>query len=505
MAVADRTIDAVIISLYLIATIGVSFYRGRKNRDADDYFFAHRSLPGWALTISMITSSVSSISFFALPAAAFAKDFRNFTPRLILPIVGAIAALYIVPIFRKINVHSTFEYLEQRYNVIIRIYASSAYLILQLFRLGTILYLLSIPLSIIFNKNVPLVIAVIAAIVGTYTIRGGLRAVVWMNTIQSFVIFSGCVLCFIYVLRDIPGGIKEVIDIGLTNHKFGLGTFAFSLSERSFWLMIIFGIINYGTEHTGNQVVIQRYLAAQNLRQAQHATFISSCTMLPVWLILFFLGSCLFAHYQIYPDQQIATMPADKILSHFILTTIPVGIAGVIIAACIAAALTSLDSAMNAVSSVILYDVTKRFFVKNNDPERDLKLSRYLSALTLLLAVIFAVIINLTPKECIVDLGYILSSLIGGSLFSIYIIALFTKNIDGRSLIGALSVSILVNIYLALNTINLIPASIKLHLHPNAAMIIVNATLLISAVIITLARRKILPRKTADFGRNTRQ
>ena len=356
-----------VVVLFLFAMAGMGVYFLKRNNSSEEYFLGGRKIPGWALGLSMVGTSISSITFLALPATAFVLDYRQLTPNLFMPVAALIACWIFIPFFRRGLKTTAYEYLESRYGTGIRIYAALYSLLGQLLRLAIILYLVVLPLSEMLDISESTAILAFGVITCFYTVFGGIEAVVWTDVVQTVILLGGGLLCVAAVAFQLPGGLPQILEIGMEYDKFSLGPLDFSFSERTFWVMSLIGFIGFISEFSSNQNVVQRYIAAPTLREARKATLICIVMSLPTWIFFFFIGSCLFAYYKVFPSAEVAAMKPDDVLPHFILTEIWPGVGGVIIAACLAAAMSSLSSSINAVSTIWTIDFLRLMRRKGND------------------------------------------------------------------------------------------------------------------------------------------
>ncbi|NJN36523.1 MAG: hypothetical protein HC794_05025 [Nitrospiraceae bacterium] len=274
-------IDSTIVLVYLIAMFVMGLYFASKNQNTDDYFLGGRNLPGWALGLSMLSTSISSVTFIALPAAALAKDYRLLVPNLMFPVASILAVLLIIPVFRRTAATTAFEYLEQRFGVSVRLYGAALFIITQLVRSAMVLYLVGIPIASLTGLPILAVIIVGGLFVCAYTMGGGFNAVVWTDVAQTFVLLGGGIFMIAYVIFRVPGGLGEVLAVGWENDKFGVGPMSFNLTERTVWTMLIVGLIGFASDLVSNQTVVQRYLAAKTEREAKKATLLSAVMAIP--------------------------------------------------------------------------------------------------------------------------------------------------------------------------------------------------------------------------------
>lgn len=490
-----RIPDLIAILLFLASMAGVGVFFAKRNKSTEEYFLGNRSFPGWAVGLSLLGTSISSVTFLALPAAAYILDYRQGVSNLVMPVIAVIAVFIFIPFFRSGHSTTAFEYLEKRYGVWIRFYAAASFVILQLLRLATVLYLVSIPVASMTGVNVVLVMIVGGIFIGFYTVLGGIEAVIWTDVVQTIILLLGGIICLVFIVYDLPGGLGEILRVGSEYNKFSLGPVSWALNERTFFVMLLLGMINFTTEYSSNQNVVQRYLAAKSMREARKATLICAFMSIPTWAAFFFLGTCLFVFFKAFPTPEIANLSADEVLPYFILTRIPAGVAGIIIAACLAAAMSSLDSSINAISTITTVDFLKRY----NPGKADsfyLKWAKIFAVLAGVIMIVGAIVLYRIPKESMNDLAIIISSLFGGGILSIFMLGFFSKRVGNRAIIIGLIFGLCLNLFLMFNYFGWLPQSLTVKVHAYWTSVFVNLLLFAVAYISSF----IWPNKKALDG-----
>lgn len=489
-----RFLDAAAIAVYLAVMAGVGLYFARRNETTEDYFVGGRNFPGWVLGLSMLGTIVSSVTFLALPAAAFVLDWRQLTVNLVLPFVAVLAVLVFIPLFRHGSRTTAFEYLGLRYGALPRLYGTVSFLIMQLIRMAQILFLVSLPIHVMTGAPIAVVIVVGGLFIAFYTIAGGIEAVVWTDVVQALVLMVGGVLCFVTIALDLPGGFGQIVSTGIADQKFGLGPLDWNLNERTFWTVLILGVINWLAIYSGDQNMVQRYAAAKSTREARKATILYSCLALPMWVMFFFVGTSLYVYYQQFPDTAVTALEsanqADQILPYFILNRIPAGLAGIVIAAVLAAAMSSLDSGINAVSTVCVVDVLRPYLKPGWTDKQQLRAARTIAAIASILVILGALVFTQIEKESMNDISLIATSLFGGCLMGLFLLGFFTTRVDGVAATVAMGAAILVNIYLGLGTLEVLPVAMTVPLHSYWTAAAVNGVFIAVALTIGWLRPK---------------
>ena len=235
--------------------------------------------------------------------------------------------------------------------------------------------------------------------------------------------------------------------------------------------------------------MIQRYAAARSTREARKATLIYSAIALPLWIMFFFVGTSLFVYYKTFHDAAVTDMAADQVLPYFILTQIPAGVAGIVIAAVMAAAMSSLDSGINAISTVTVVDLMKPYLAKNRSDHYYLKAARIIASITTFVVVCGAIVFSKIEKESMNDLSLIVTSVFGGCLMGLFLLGFFTTRVDGTAATIAMGIAITFNAYLALGLAGKLPEVITLDIHSYWTGALVNTVFIICAYILGRMRK----------------
>lgn len=488
MSQTVQPLDLIIIVLYLagMAILGIRF--SKRNTTTEAYFLGERSFPGWVVGISMLGTSISSVTFLAFPAAAYTLDWRQLVSNLMLPFVAVLAIIVFIPFFRRGNTTSAFEYLGDRFGPVARLYGTLSFILLQLIRLGKVLFLVSIPVSLLTGIDLRVVIVFVGIFISFYTIAGGIGAVIWTDVVQSIVLWMGGIVCLITIVLALPGGLADILETGARDGKFGMGSTEFNLNERTFWTVALLGIISWLTMYSSDQNLVQRYLAAKSMRAARHATTLYSAIAVPTWAFYFFLGTAVYVFYATFPDPQVEGLEADAVFPYFILTQVPVGITGIVIAGVLAAAMSSLDSSLNAISTVVTVDLIRPYLAKGRDDRFYLIAAKSVAMAAAVVMVLGALLFSQIQKESMNDLSWIVASVFGGCLLGLFMVGFFTTRVDNFSVMVAMTGAILLNLYLGISATGLLPESLTAPIHSYWTGILVNLAFLIVAGAVAVLR-----------------
>ncbi|MEA3341777.1 MAG: sodium:solute symporter, partial [Chloroflexota bacterium] len=365
-------LDIFVIGAFFVVVVAITVACARKGDGVDGYFLAGRSAKSWIVGLSFIGTSVSSLSFLAFPAAAYLGNWAGLVPFLVTPLIAIFADRVCIPYFRNAKVSSAYELLEQRFGTFARLYGSTMFLLLQIGRAGLILVLLSVPLTMLTGMSQSNVILLCGIFTTLYVLVGGLTAVMITDALQTILLAVGGLVCVAVMCANVPGGLGAIVDSGLSSGKIGVPPWSIpgepwtqDFVQLTLIVLLMHGFFNQLLYYTADQNVVQRYLAVGSARESRIGLWIGSLGMVGVFTFFTFLGTCLYVFYQSCPDPAVSQLPADEVFPHFILTQLPPGVVGLIIAAVVAAAMSSLDSNLNAVAMVFLIDIYRRHIVKN--------------------------------------------------------------------------------------------------------------------------------------------
>lgn len=351
------------ILIFLIFTLGTVIFGSSfsgKNKTASDFTRAGGNMPGFIVGMSIFATYVSSISFLALPGNAYAGNWNSFVFSLSIPLASVVAARFFVPFYRNIESVSAYSFLEARFGYWARAYAAVCYLLTQIARVGSVLFLLALPLHTMLGWSVPFIIIATSLSVTLYSVLGGIRAVMWTDAIQGIILIAGAVTCVLVLLFSLPGGPQQFISVGMEHNKFSPGSFGPELSQSTFWVMLLYGIFinlqNYGID----QNYVQRYKSARDDKSARFSALFGGLLYLPVSLLFFVIGTLLFVYYQLQPGLLPAGTAADKVFPHFIVAGLPAGVTGLLVAAIFAAGMSTISTSINSSATVIFTDFFQR-------------------------------------------------------------------------------------------------------------------------------------------------
>lgn len=347
------------MAAYLVGVVGLGLALSRRGRESGRYMGALRALPGWAVGLSIFGSYVSSISYLANPGKAYATDWNFFVFSLAAVPAAWIATRVFVPFYRRTGAVSAYEHLERRFGPWARTYAVVCYLLTQMARMGTIVYLLALALSPLTGLSVPAIIVAVGGLMTVYTLFGGIEAAVLTGAVQSGVLLAGTLAVLVAVVASVPGGLTQVLVLGWQQGKFSLGSASLDLTESTFWVVLLYGLTinlqNFGSD----QGYIQRYITARSDREAALGVWFVPLLYVPVAAVFFFIGTALFTIAHVRPSFFPPGLAPDQVFPYYIAHALPVGVRGLVVASILAAA---MDSNLTSMATLTLCDVYRRYF-----------------------------------------------------------------------------------------------------------------------------------------------
>ena len=484
-------VDVGVLIVYLALVVAFGCWFVRRSRTTEGFMVAGRSLPGWAVGLSIFGTYLSSNTFLGVPGKAFGANWNSFVFSLSLPIAAWIAMKYFVPFYRRGGGISAYEHLERRFGGWARVFADVCYLLTQIVRIGTIMLGVALGLHALLGWDMAAIIVCTGAVVTLYTMVGGIEAVIWTDVAQSVVLSIGAVAVTLMLLFGMPGGAAEIVSAGFEQGKFSLGSFGPSLTEPTFWVVLTYGVVmnlnNFGID----QSFVQRYHAARSDRAAAGSVWFGALLYVPVSLVFFFIGTALFVYYQDannarmldevktqvarerldrqLADDATAISPAeydarlertaaalkpdeygDAVLPHFIVNRLPVGMAGLLIAAIFAAAMSSIDTSLNSSATIILTDVYRRYFRPDAGQRESMAV---LYGTTLLWGALgTGTAVSLIGVDSILDAWWILSGTFVGGMLGLFLLGLIARFAGNAAAVSGVMAGTAVILWMSLST-----------------------------------------------------
>ena len=365
-------IDTSIVVVYLSGVALLGVYFSRRQKTTEDYFLAARSVPGWVVAFSILGTICGSATFVGHPGNVF-HDNMFLIPAHVVPlIVMLLLARRIVVFYRRSVRMTAYEYLEQRFGYPARAYGAATFLVSRVADVSVTYYFLALATALLTGWNVTGVILILGAVTVLYTLIGGIQAVVWTDVVQGIFLVGGGLLCILLILFGSDAGSSQILSAAWEGGKFEIDRWQWDATENNQWLLIIGSVFVWLQAFCCNQHNVQRYLLARSDREAVRGAVMGAAACVPVWLLFMLLGALLWSYYQFsaeaVPPEVMAVK--DRIVPYFVSTHFPAGLKGLVLAALIAAAMSSLDSDLNALATVVVNDFFGRLRPRASDSRR---------------------------------------------------------------------------------------------------------------------------------------
>lgn len=437
MAVLDYTV----ILGYMLLMIGIGVWTGRGQTSTEDYFKGGQKIPGWAAGLSIYGTQLSAITFMSIPAKTYATNWLYFILQLTIILIIPIITQYFIPFYRKLNITSAYEYLELRFNYLVRAMGSLLYIMLQIGRLAIVLLLPSLALSIVANISVSNCILAMGIITIFYTLKGGITAVIWTDVAQVVILLGGALLCMVLMIHSVDQPWPEIWKNLQEAGKLQVIDAAFRLDRPTLWVVLVGGVAINVVSYGADQSVVQKFLTTKNEKESKKSIRLGAWMALPSAIIFFSIGTLLYVFYQQHPEKVNFEMDSpDAIFPWFIVSQLPPGVVGLLIAAVFAAAMSTLSSSINSVTTAITTDFYRRFY--NNRSEK-----HYLSlakAVTLVIGVIGTGLALAMAKWGIASLWDQFNMILGlftGGLGGVFLLGIFSERTTARGAVLGVLIS----------------------------------------------------------------
>lgn len=438
----ERITDLIIVITYLIVVALIGIFSGGKQKSIKDYFLGAEKIPWLAVSFSIIAAETSALTFISIPGLAYKSNF-NFLQLTFGFLIGRIAvALILLPKYYQGEISTVYTYLENRFGRRVRTFASVVFLLTRVASDGVRLFAASIPLYLLLDISPAYAILIISLIALIYTYTGGLKAIIYVDAFQMMIYLGGAIVIIIFIINKIDLNIfsdTNLLSQKLSVFNFGLGEGLNDFFRQPYTLLS--GLIGGGflsmASHGTDQLIVQRLLALQNLRKSQLAITTSGIIIIFQFAIFLFIGFLLYAFYGILD------IKSDEVLPKFIITQLPTGLSGIIIAGVFAAALSTLAGSISSLSSSTMIDL----FLNNKknllNEKTKLRYSRLFTIFWTMILVASAFFFMNTDKA-VVELALSISSFTFGGMLGTFLLGIFIKQANEKTALISFIIGILV-------------------------------------------------------------
>lgn len=456
-------IDYAMIVGYFVAIFLIGVYFSRKQDTSAEFSLGNRQVKWWAAGISMFATGASAISFIAIPALAFSTNLVWLFPLVALIPGYYVTAYLIYPMLRRLEIASTYEYLERRFNRALRVIASLQAIIFQSFvRAAVVLLLPSLAIASVTGINVYTSVLIMGVVTTIYTAIGGFEAVIWTEVLQAVLMLLAPLAIIWVCIMSLPGGFGDFWAIGTAYSKFDFAVLTWDVTVPAVWMLVLGTFLTTTVASAGDQPVIQRVFSAP-LPEVRwvNATF-TVCGII-IGIMVNVMGIAIFTYFHTYPHLLDPLSQNDQIVPLFVTQAMPLAFPGIVIAAIFAAAMSTVASSMNSVATIFTEDFYVKMRPQSSDKERllTLKVASYLVGI---IGTVMALLLASQDVKSMMVIWNQMVALVGGGVVGVYSLGMFSTRANGFGAIcGALAsvlVTLLVRLYTPLHWGTYIPIAI---------------------------------------------
>lgn len=435
-------LDYSLFALYLAISVGVGLWSARRKAgNLGDYFLAGRGMHSLLVAMSILAALFSGISYLAGPADVYKNGFGFGYAVLAFFIATPVTTIWMLPKFYQSRFYTAYQFLEERFALPVRLLASGLFIFRVSLWLAAATYAPALALEKV--TGIPLWATILASglLTTLYTALGGMRAVIWTDVIQLVVLFGGQLTIALVAASKVPGGLGGVWETALADGRMDLNL-SFNLSDRiNLGSLLIAAAFLHLVQMATDQVSVQRYLTAGSLREARRSLWIKLWFILPVLVLFYGTGLVLYAFYKVHGDPLAAGLieKEDQILPYFVVTQLPAGLPGLLIAAIYAASMSTISAGLNSLSSATLVDFRLRLSKKPIASDAgQVSSARWITVVYGLLVMALAFAVSKMQGNLVESVNTVIG-LVGGPLLGLFFLGMFTKRADTRgALIGCL-------------------------------------------------------------------
>jgi len=442
-----KPLDFLIIIVYLI---GITLFGARfrkKQKSVKDYFLGGKTVPWWAICLSIVATETSTLTVISTPGIAYGGNLAFIQIVFGYVIARFVISFLFIPQYYKGELYTAYELMRRRFGQRIKNYTASIFLVMRGLAEGVRVFAISIVVNIALTSLFASLglrhgdvwsIVIITLLTLFYTFEGGMTAVIWTDVIQLCIYIGGTIIAFAMIWHRIPGGLSEIVSVA--GSKLSFLDFTFSLTKTyTFWAGILGGTFLTMASHGTDQLIVQRLLTARNEHDSKKALICSGFVVLFQFSLFLFIGVMLWVFYQKFPTT-LVFKTNDYIFPTFVITQLPTGISGIIVAAILAAAMANLSSSFNSLASTTLMDFYKPLFRPQASDDYYLRLSRWLTVAWGLILIGIAALAR--QWGSVLEVGLTIASVTYGAMLGIFLMGVLTRTANEQGGMVGMTVSL---------------------------------------------------------------
>lgn len=434
--VAFGTLNTLILLTYLGAMVGIGALFAGRQKTTRDFFLAGQGMPWPLVAISIFASITSAITYMGMPGLVYEENISLLFGILMMPVAAPFISVMFLPVYKKYEVTTSYEYIHRRFGSPARYTASALFLMARLGWLGTVIYAPALALSVVSGIDLTMTILFMGVMGTLYTVLGGLAAVIWTDVVQFLVLFVGAVWVAVSLTQDVPGGAAAIFEVAAASGHLDIIRIVPSLTEMTLFVVMISYFIQFLHDYGVDQVTVQRLMATPTLSGMIRATFVNAFVSVAVVAILAFIGLGLYAYATIGNHPFPEGLARDRIFPYYIVHALPEGVSGLVITGIFAAAMSSVDSGINSLSTIVVKDFIQPLRNRPRTEEADVHTARLLTLAFGGFAVGIAFFASYIGDIIKTSQGFL--GLFAGPILALFLLGILTKrgNFEGW-LVGA--------------------------------------------------------------------
>ena len=453
-----NALDMGVIVAYLAGVTLFGLHFRRKQQTLKGYFLADKTIPWWAISVSIVAAETSTLTIISAPGLAYDKDFR-FLQLVIGYLIGRVVVSFVfIPQYFRGELVTAYQLMERRFGRRLRALTAGMFLATRAGAEGVRVFAVAIVVRVAlgcllsgmsdFQRDLA-AIAIVTLLTLVYTFEGGMAAVIWTDVVQLAIYTAGTVVGFWTILHLVPGGWTTVQAVAGPAGKFRVFDYSWHLTATyTLWSGVIGGAFFTTASHGTDQLIVQRLLSARSQRQSQLALLSSGVAIFFQFSLFLFVGAMLFVYYRVFPPS-VAFTRADAVFPAFIVTHMPHGVSGLLISAILAAAMSNLSAALNSLSSTTIVDFYAHLRPASSELRR-VQLSRFATAAWA--AVLFALALLARHGGRVIEVGLSIVSVVYGALLGVFLLGVLTRKATERGAMAGMICGLALNLYLWLFT-----------------------------------------------------
>ncbi|HUQ49266.1 MAG TPA: sodium:solute symporter [Terriglobales bacterium] len=450
------TLDLLIVAAYLIGITLFGLRFRKAERSLKSYFLADRTVPWWAIALSIVSAETSTLTIISIPGLAYDTNFSFLQVVMGYMLARVVIVSIFLPAYFKGELFTAYQLIDRRFGKTLHKLTAGIFLATRAVAEGVRVFAISIVVNIAIERyllqfmsreaSVVASIGLVTLLTLIYTFEGGMTAVIWTDVVQMFIYIGGTLVGFFTLLSLVPGGWETIYSSGSEANKFQVFDFVPSLTKTfNFWAGVIGGTFLTTASHGTDQLMVQRLLAARNQAESKLALLASGGAIFFQFTLFLMVGVALFVYYQIAPPE-VPFGRSDRIFPTFIVSKMPMGISGLLIAAILAAAMSNLSAALNSLSSTTVMDFYLRMRPNATESNR-LNVSRGATVVWGIILFFLAILTQFGGQR-VLELGLSIASVPYGGLLGVFLLGVLTKRANQQGAIIGITCGVITNLFL---------------------------------------------------------